>query len=159
MTSKRTVQYADDPAYRQRIKTYSRELMQARRGTKLVDCRENLADLADFGTRRTAYIADEPHNRLSFTIGEAAEALMVTNKLLRVWIKEGTVPAPVVPADLGNGQQTNVYIREEMRTLLNLIGRHRSQCAVIRASHHGDLIARVAAKVKLVRINTGVIDG
>ncbi len=157
--ARRKEKYHNDPAHRAQLQKWAREGMRRRRGTKVKDCRENLTELSDIGSRRVCTIADEPHIRLCFTVTEAAEALMMSSNRLRIWIKQEVVPKPLIHADLGTGQMAAVYVLEEMRVLVNLIGVHRTQVSTILPNKHTELIDRLHAKMKRVRINTGVIDG
>jgi hypothetical protein len=156
--ARRRLKYHTDPVHRAQVQRWARESMRRKRGTKAKDCRENLPMLHDLGSRRVCTIADEPHIRMSFTITETAEALMVSANRLRIWIKTGLVPGPVVDADLGNGQRVVVYVLEEVRAMMQVIGEHRAHMTHYMA-RHTETTARVQAKLKRVRINTGVIDG
>lgn len=156
---KRTEKYRRDAAYRAKISRESRQKMQARRGTKLKDCRVNLADLDVLGNRRVITYADGSTSRaLCLTYAEAAEALMLSRSRVRIWVTSGVLPAPVAQADVSEEKvlfsETGlvpVYLAEEMKAIMKVVGEHQSRMAYIRPGVHNETIRNIAKAVKAIR--------
>lgn len=159
----RAKRYKADPMYAADVREKSRQAMQAKRGTKLADCRTNLGDLNEIGSVRTCMLNGEPINRLCFTFGETGEAMMVSHSRVRVWARDGIVPPPIVQAKIEDEKvafvskpTVPVYLKDEVVAMMTILGEHRSRIAFIRKDQHAALIAKSNTAIKDARRRLGI---
>jgi hypothetical protein len=152
----RRARYHSDAAHREKLRAQAREAMRKLRDQEDKDCRTNLRSLQTFGATRVCIIAGEPHTRMTFTVPEMADALLMSVGRLRVWIRGDMFPAPAVDADLGNGQRVGVYLLEEARVLVKAIGAHQQVSRHLVQERHQDVIDHLHAATRTMRRNTGV---
>jgi hypothetical protein len=130
---KRNEEYANNEVYRKTQQAMSRATYRAKRDVKLVDPRDNLPILAQFGSN--------VGGTLCFTPPQLAKALGRSPKQVRQWITDKRLPPP------GEG---GFYTRPEVDAIIQALGPTLSDFAYFR-SDHVEAIAAVHEAVRRLR--------
>lgn len=160
---RRAKRYREDAKYREQVGQYQREAMQARRGTQLKDCRDNLPMLSRIASKRSVHMRDGDVMTFEcLTYAETAEALMVSENRLRIWAARDVIPEPVCRADTEGERlllptaSAPVYLIDEVRAIMKVLGKHQSRIAYIRPNQHQHTIKAIYEAVRKVRIEHGL---
>jgi hypothetical protein len=156
---RRAARLRSDPEYREAHRKQAREHFRARHGvdpSTFRDCRSNLEELETFGEVRE--VEGEPH--VTFTVPELAKVLGDYNpQIMRRWIAKGQLPEPALEiAALNTAKkrvQVEVYLEDEVRAMVEVLGEHQAETAYYRASHT-QTITRLHEAVQTVRDELGV---
>ena len=97
--AKRRQQYATDDAYRSAVHTQNRTGYRERTGSELRNCRENIANLQDFGSIRAVSIDGCTTHILTYTVVQLAKAIGGYHPVaLYRWQRQDRFPRPTTQA-------------------------------------------------------------
>jgi len=132
----RKTRYALDTEYREKAKHFSRRSYRRRAAVELENCLHSLDFLTERGHMEDARMPNgEVKNFHVFYLTEAAKMLQKRYQTIWRWISNGVIPAPVLVAKLDKGQPHEVYHVDEVRVLIEEIGKHENTVAYFRKDH------------------------
>lgn len=157
---RRNNRYETDPKYRDEQKQRSRDAYHGKHNPQLFDPRVNLQTWDQFGGVRETNLPDGTTDDTMwvFTKSEVAEVLGVTPKGFYLWVNDGRFPKPILTAvdypitrdykekkDVKVPQTVAVYLEQEVRAAVNILGAHLSKVKYYRKDHMDERDALYAA--------------
>lgn len=124
--------YQTDPAYRERIRTRSRERYRQLNSVELRDAGANVGRIAEFASRRK--VGGESIECLD--IPEVASAIGYHPDRVRHWICEGKFPKPSMEV---SGSKLRVYSVPQAKRLVSIIGNHQNRSQHLRKADSGTI--------------------
>jgi hypothetical protein len=136
---RRRIRLKEDPKFRDEHKKASRDFYRSKNGidpesNDYRNCIKNLDNIEYFGTYRLINGTDY----LTFTVEEMAKVLgdYNTQILQYRWIPNSMFPAPILVTDDG----LNVYLDDEVTTLLPVFSKHQENSMYFRKDHKDTIL-------------------
>lgn len=150
----RRKRYKDDPEYRQRAIQSTRRSYRGKFGRlDTSTCLDNLGGLGRMGTKRAVDVGGRTTTRITFTTEELAVALNRRVEVVYRWVRKGIFPTPAFRLCGAHNQHDNVYLYQEARAILHVMGEHQRNTSYYRVDHVDtrkrlfNAVNEVAAKV------------
>lgn len=160
LNDQRKLKYHADPNYRAKALAQSRESYRRNSNFEAKhDCRVNLPNLKTIGHKRQVLLSSRNAKTglvLCFTNKELAEALSIAVSTLHKWQVSGRIPEPKFNIIFPDGhkspvtQNNKVYLLEEVKAILEIVGEHQAHFNHYRESH-ADTMRKLNLKLNEIR--------
>jgi hypothetical protein len=166
---RRRERYANDAAYREQVRTTSRDGYRSRAGSKWHAPVASLEEAIAIGTVRSVSLpGDVVEDRLTFTLDEVCAVFNRSRSVINRWIADGRFPPPIVPARMVSrvrdfkirkgvsfAYETRVYLLPELEALYTVLKPHFDKVNYFR-NDHVEESSRIHAAVRAVRATMGL---
>lgn len=152
----RTKKYHANADYRASQQERARSAYRRKQDVRLSSCLYSLEFVEDMANRRDVNVPldggeTDVQNLPVFTVPQAAAVLQKTYQTVWRWVKDGRIPEPVL-VSMGRGDRA--YHLEEVRIIIEEVGKHGKGHAYYRADHT-DVSEEISRRILLIRKQLG----
>lgn len=156
VSSSRVIRYRRDEGFRQQVKEGARRAYRRKAGVMLDDCLYSLKFLDQAGhVEDVKFRSGEVRRERIFYLRDCADVLQKQYQTVWKWIENGMIPRAVLKAKFQFRRVNEVYHVEEVRVLIEEIGRHEKTVAYYRKDH-AEVRERIEQRFREVRSKLGI---
>lgn len=153
--SERKRRYAADAEFREKAKSLARRSYRRKTNMELNTCLHSLDFLSEKAkTEEVRLPSGEVREMPVFYLSDTADVLQKLYHTVWRWTHSGMIPSPVLLANFSTAKPNSVYHIDEVRALVEEIGKHEKSIAYFRKDHT-DVIERIEQRFNDIRSQLG----
>lgn len=155
----RKLRYRLDNDFRDRTKKSSRDNYRRRSGVKFTSCAYSLEFLDQLGKKEVVKYPDGvTEGAHVLYLVDTSRALQKLYQTVFRWVSTGMIPRPLLTAKFEHAKPNRVYHINEIRVLVEEIGKHEEQYSYYRKDH-AEVRERIEQRFSEVRKALGHFEG